>query len=136
MLTVYFDDPYWVGVLEEERDGYLFAARYIFGAEPSDQEIYDFVQHEYLALHSRMTAGVRATESILKRTINPKRMQREVRRTLQEAGVSSKAHEAMRLQQEVNKKERQQSAKADRDAHKAYKRVVAQQKAKAKHRGH
>lgn len=129
MFTVYFDAPYWVGVLEEERDGYLFAARYIFGAEPSDQEIYDFVLHEYLALRNRISTGVRIEEAISKRVLNPKRMQREVRRAIQEEGVSSKAHEAMRLQREVNKQERQQSAKA-------YKRAVAQHKAKAKHRGH
>lgn len=136
MFTVYFDDPYWVGVLEEERDGYLFAARYIFGAEPSDQEIYDFVLHGYLALRNRMSTGVRIEAAISKRVLNPKRMQRKVRRAIQEEGVSSKAHEAMRLQREVNKQERQQSAKADRDAHKAYKWAVAQHKAKAKHRGH
>lgn len=136
MFTVYFDDPYWVGVLEEERDGYLFAARHIFGAEPSDQGIYEFVRQAYVPLHNRLTAGVRVEKGLSQPHVNPKRMQREVRRAMQEEGVSSKAHEAMRLQQEVHKKERQQSAKADRDAHKAYKRTVAQHKAKAKHRGH
>jgi hypothetical protein len=45
-LTVSFDPPYWVGVLEEERDGVLYAARYIFGAMPGNQEIYDLVRHD------------------------------------------------------------------------------------------
>ena len=52
-LTVFFDGRFWVGVLEhhELRHGgdansraiTVRAARHVFGAEPSDVELYDFL---------------------------------------------------------------------------------------------
>jgi hypothetical protein len=38
-LTIYHDGQYWVGVVEEQDQGKLKAARYIFGTEPKDEEI-------------------------------------------------------------------------------------------------
>ena len=99
-LTILFDSPYWIGLLEDERDGLLYAARYIFGAEPSDQEVYQFVLHDLLSLTAQMTVGI-PFEQNLQRHVNPKRMQREVRRELAQAGITSKAQEAMRLQIET-----------------------------------
>lgn len=39
-LTVYFDDPFWVGVYERQENGRLSACRLVFGAEPKDYEVY------------------------------------------------------------------------------------------------
>src|SRR5579859_8124629 len=100
-LTVLFDSPYWIGLLEMERDGCLYAARHIFGSEPSNQEVYEFVQRDLLALQTRMTVGI-LTALPPDRPKNPKRMQREVRRQIAAVGISSKAHEAMRVQIEQN----------------------------------
>ena len=33
-LTVYFEEPFWVGVFERIEDGKLSVAKVIFGAEP------------------------------------------------------------------------------------------------------
>ena len=41
MLTVYFDDPFWVGVFERAEGGKLSAARITFGAEPKDHEVWE-----------------------------------------------------------------------------------------------
>jgi hypothetical protein len=57
-LTIYFESPYWIGLLEEERDGLLYVGRHIFGTEPSDAQVYDFVLHELTALQARMTVGL------------------------------------------------------------------------------
>ena len=57
-LTVLFDTPYWIGLSEVERDGCLYVARHIFGAEPSDAEVSEFVQRDLLTLQARMTVGV------------------------------------------------------------------------------
>ena len=133
-LTVYFESPYWIGLLEEERGGLLYVGRHIFGAEPSDAEVYDFVLHEMTTLQARMTVGV-PIESELVRSVNPKRMAREVRRELAQGNIPSKAQEAMRMQIEVNKVEHKQQSREERDALRAYKREVAHAKAKAKHRG-
>ena len=38
-LTVYFEEPFWVGVFERIEDGKLSVAKVIFGAEPKDYEV-------------------------------------------------------------------------------------------------
>ena len=35
-LTVYFDDPFWVGVFEHTESGKLSVSKVTFGAEPKD----------------------------------------------------------------------------------------------------
>ncbi len=37
-LTVYFEEPFWVGVFERIEDGKLSVAKVTFGAEPKDYE--------------------------------------------------------------------------------------------------
>jgi hypothetical protein len=133
-LTIFFDSPFWVGVLEEEHAGTLYAARQVFGAEPSDQQVYEFVLHDLAALRAQMVAGVTAADRPVKR-LNPKRLQREIRRDLARAGVSSKAHEALRLQLEQHKQSRQEITREQRDAEREHKRAIQRDKARQKHRG-
>ena len=42
-LTVFFEEPFWVGVFEQETDGVICAARVVFGAQPTDAEVFEFV---------------------------------------------------------------------------------------------
>ena len=135
-LTILFDPPYWIGLLEAESDGLLYAARHIFGAEPSDPEVYAFVQNDLLPLMRSMTVGLPIDSAVTPRHINPKRMQRVMRREVSQTDISSKAHEAMRLQIEANVQERLVITRAQRDAQRQHKRDVAATKAKAKHKGH
>ncbi|MBT2233343.1 DUF2992 family protein [Nonomuraea sp. NEAU-A123] len=51
-LSVYLDGPFWVGVLELVEDGELRATRFTLGAEPTDPELYDY-------LNARRLAGAR-----------------------------------------------------------------------------
>ena len=50
-LTVYFDDPFWVGVFELIKDGKLSVCKVTFGAEPKDCEVWEFILKHYFALH-------------------------------------------------------------------------------------
>ena len=38
-LSVFFDEPFWVGVFERIEDGKLSVAKVTFGAEPKDYEV-------------------------------------------------------------------------------------------------
>ena len=49
-LTVYYDDPFWVGVFERYSDGKLTACKVTFGTEPKDYEIWEFVLRHYYEL--------------------------------------------------------------------------------------
>ena len=44
-LTVFFEDPFWVGVFERIEDGKLSVCKVTFGAEPKDYEVWDYILH-------------------------------------------------------------------------------------------
>ena len=46
-FTVLFQPPFWVGIAERwSQDGYQ-AARVVFGAEPTDAQLYQWLQREW-----------------------------------------------------------------------------------------
>ena len=67
--------------------------------------------------------------------INPKRMQRDSKRQIQNLGIGTKSQQALKLQQEKNKTVR----KAKRKEQKEFKRdkmyILRQQKKREKHKG-
>ncbi len=134
-LTVLFDTPYWIGLLEVERDGCLYAAQHVSGAEPSDAEVCEFVQRDLLTLQARMTVGLPIKHHTEELRPNPKRVQREIRQHMAEQDITSKAQEAMRLQIEQNKHESVQMSREQREALRLYKREIVRKKAKARHKG-
>ena len=46
-LTVYFEEPFWVGVFERMENGKLSVCKVTFGAEPKDYEVWEFVLKHY-----------------------------------------------------------------------------------------
>ena len=46
-LTVFFDNPFLVGVFECVEKNKLSVCRVVFGAEPKDYEVYDFILKNY-----------------------------------------------------------------------------------------
>ena len=49
-LTVFFEDPFWVGVFERIEDGKLSVCKVTFGVEPKDYDVWDYVLHHYYEL--------------------------------------------------------------------------------------
>ena len=49
-LTVFFEEPFWVGVFEHIEDEKLSVAKVTFGAEPKDYEIQKYLQKYYYSL--------------------------------------------------------------------------------------
>lgn len=99
-LTVYFEDPFWVGVLERIEDGALSVCKVTFGAEPKDYEIWDFVLKYYDRLEFSPSVAVAAAK---KNMGNPKRQQREARKQTAAVGIGTKAQQALQLQREERK---------------------------------
>ena len=58
-LTVYHDGQFWVGLAEHVEDGRYGVARIVFGAEPSDEEILQFVVCKWEKLSSSMANRLR-----------------------------------------------------------------------------
>lgn len=50
-LTVFFENPFWVGIIECNEDGKLTASKITFYKEPKDHEIRDFILKKYNQLN-------------------------------------------------------------------------------------
>ena len=130
-LTVFFEEPFWVGVFERISEGGLSACRVTFGAEPKDYEIYDFVLKKY----GRLRFSPAVATDVREAGRNPKRVQREVRKQVESTGIGTKSQQALKLQQEQWKTERKNANRERREAEKERKFELKQQKRKEKHRG-
>ena len=71
-LTVFFDDPFWVGVFERADGGRLSVCRVVFGAEPRDAEVLALVLRRW----QRLTFNEAVPAAAKPRCRNPKRRQR------------------------------------------------------------
>ena len=130
-LTVFFEEPFWVGVFERIEDGKLSVAKVTFGAEPRDCELYAFILRHYAEL--RFSPAVEAAAAPSHK--NPKRTQREVRRQMADAGISTKSQQALKLQQEQCKTEGREKSREQKRLEARQRFVPKQQKKQAKHRG-
>lgn len=131
VLTVLFEDPFWIGVYEREWDGRYEVCKITFGAEPKDYEVYDFLLKNWK--HLPFSPPVKAAP-MAEHAVNPKRLQREIRRATRPAGVGAKAQHALKLQQEQRKAERgREQRDAEKDRQYA---ILRQEKRRQKHRGH
>ena len=131
-LTVYFEDPFWVGVFERIENGKLTVAKVTFGAEPKDYEIQEYIQRYYFSLKFSP-----AVDTVVKETKrNPKRIKREAKKQMQETGIGTKSQQALKLQQEQNKQERKVRSREKREADQLRMFELKQQKKREKHKGH
>ena len=130
-LTVYFEDPFWVGVFERYENESLAVCKVTFGAEPKDGEVFEFVLKNYTKL--KFSPAVKM--QIKKAAENPKRLQREARKQTQTKGIGTKSQQALKLLQEQNKLAGKVRSKERRLEEKQYKFALKQQKRKEKHKG-
>ena len=131
-LTVYFEEPFWVGVFERIEGGKLSVAKVTFGAEPKDYEVQEYIQKHYASL--KFSPAVDTVVKDIKR--NPKRMQREAIRQMQKTGIGTKSQQALKLQQEQYKQEHKIRSKEKKEAEELRKFEMKQQKKREKHKGH
>lgn len=130
-LTVYFEDPFWVGVFERIENGKLSVSKVTFGSEPKEYEIQEFIDRNYYRL--KFSPSVEIT--VRKTSSNPKKAQREAAKQTRQSGIGTKSQQALQLQREENKLERKVHSREMREAEKQRKFELKQQKRKQKHRG-
>ena len=131
-LTVFFEDPFWVGVFERIEDRKLSVCKVTFGAEPKDYDVLDFVLHHYYELSfspAIETENRRAAE-------NPKRRLRNARKHLENPGIGTKSQQALQRQREEMKTERRQLSREERDAEAQRRFEMKQAKKKEMRRGY
>lgn len=131
-LTVFFEDPFWIGVFERTDEGKLTVCKVTFGAEPRDGDVWEFILQHYdkLLFSTAVETKIRQTAD------NPKRRLRNARKQTERSGVSTKSQEALQLQREERKTERRQLGREQREADIQHRFEMKQQKKKEKRRGH
>ena len=131
-LTVYFEDPFWVGVFERIEDGKLSVCKVTFGAEPKDYDVLDFVLPHYYELAFSTAIEIETRQA----ADNPKRRKRNVRKHLENTGIGTKSQQALQRQREEMKTERRQINREEREAEAQRRFEMKQAKKKEKRRGH
>lgn len=103
-LTVYHDGQFWVGMVEYVEDGMLRVARVVFGAEPSNEEIYRWVLERWTSL--RLSAEAEPVGPRVGRLPgNPKRRAREAAKAMRQHGSSTASQLALARERERVKDE-------------------------------
>lgn len=149
-FTLFFDGRFWVGVLElherrrgaeaNDRGGTVRAVRHVFGAEPSDVELYDFLLTHGGALVDRAAASPpvpvsRPVDSSSTPRPNPKRAARQAAKEAARARPSTAAQAALAAAREEtatrasHDRSRRRRQQADEDW------ARRRQRAKRRHRG-
>ena len=73
-FTVFFEDPFWIGLFEYREQQLLYLKRIVFGSEPSEQVVYEWLKGCWYSISFQ--APVETVRSKASHR-NPKRMQRE-----------------------------------------------------------
>jgi hypothetical protein len=134
IFTVFFEDPFWVGVFSLNGPNTAKYCRVVFGKEPSDIELYEYFLKNYYFLKFSESVSIEAQETAIK---NPKRRQREISKELHSRMRTRKSYEAVKLAlQQSQKKQKQAAKKADKEARDNHIFDLKQQKYKEKHKGH
>ena len=131
-LSVFFEEPFWVGVFERIENGKLSVSKITFGAEPKDNEVYLFILKHYYDL--RFSPAVKA--AVKEKHINPKRMQREIKNRMSNTVIGTKSQQALKLQKEQFKTERKKKTRGQKQAEEKRLFKLKQKKKREKHKGH
>ena len=131
-LTVYFEDPFWVGLYErEEKDGYQ-VSKITFGAEPRDYEVYEWLLTRWGTLRFSSFLPSNAPK---KNQQNRKRVKREAGKWLSGPPVGTKAQEALKLQRAELKISYQEGKRNRKREEEAKKYRLHPEKKRKKHKG-
>ena len=106
-LTVFFEEPFWIGVFERVEGKKLSVCKVTFGAEPKEYEIQAYILKNYYRLKFSPAVEV----SIKKPASNPKKVQREARKQTLVSGIGTKSQQAIQLQREAMKTKRREEKK-------------------------
>jgi hypothetical protein len=132
-FIVTFEDPFWVGIIKIEDNNKIRIARWIFGSEPSEAEIYDFLYNDYDKLKFHEVQTDKVNKEYYK---SPKRIQKEIRQIKQKGVNLKKSYDIIKKQYESMKTEKKKNKKIKKQEKEVQKFQLKQEKKKQKHRGH
>jgi hypothetical protein len=136
-ITVFFEEPFWVALIEREIDGRYSVARAVIGtSEPSGAILavfFDRLNYESLRFSESVQTDSREKKEVgFKKQLHKNNEYRssEYRHTY------SKAHAMLKQQQSELKTERKKVSRQEKEKSFQLKFNLRQQKKKEKHKGH
>ena len=129
-VTVYYEEPFCTGLFERIVDGKLSVCKVVFGAEPKEYELKEYILVRYYRLNYSPSIKVITKE----KNINPKRRQRIARKQTQEMGIGTKSQQALQQQREQMKVERKKISKDQKEEKQQQLYELKKQKRKEKHK--
>lgn len=133
-LTVLFEDPFWIGIFESESDKCYEVAKVVFGPEPTEVQLYEFINNQFYFIPFSKSND---TINILKdNIIGYKRFQRKIKKQQSQCSIGTKAQNAIKIQQESKKFERKNESKIRKELEQERLFKLKQIKKKEKHKGH
>lgn len=133
-LTVYHDGQFWVGVVECVENGMLRVSRVVFGAEPSNEELYAWVLAHWTHLNLSTTAECVGVH-FGRLPGNPKRRAREAAKAMRTHGPSTASQLALARERERVKDELQGERAVRRRDEARSRWEDRREKKRRKHRG-
>ncbi|RAR42369.1 DUF2992 family protein [Paenibacillus sp. MDMC362] len=106
----------------------------MFGNEPKDSEVLEFVNEKMMELMSLTKVGTNAKRSKITR-VNPKKLARQASKEIAQRGLNNHAQEAIKLNLESRKLQRKVHDRQQILEENERKYQLRVQKAKKKHRG-
>lgn len=134
-LTVLFDGAFWIGIFEEYNDGKYCVYKYLFGSEPKDYQIYETIHKEFYEFKFTLQMQDDLCSNNHKK-INYKKMQRMIKKEVNNKGIGTKAQRAISMNRELNKIESKKKKKVNKEQLNKLNYEKKQQKKKEKKRGH
>lgn len=133
-LSVFFGDPFWIGILERVSEGNLSVCKVTFGPEPKEYEVNAFLAENYFKL--RFGPPIEVSDPGADKRKNPKRAQKEAAKLMSSAEPGTRSQQALKRMQEQGKMERKSRNRQEKEAQEELRFQLRQQKRKEKHRGH
>ncbi|BCN29908.1 YjdF family protein [Anaeromicropila herbilytica] len=131
-LQVFFEEPFFIAICEKQEENKLMVSKIVFGTEPKDFEVQEMILNRWYQL--KFSPSLEEEIKPITR-INPKRLQRNVKKQLSELGIGTKSQQALKLLHEQNKIDRKSRSRERKEEIKERQFELKQQKKKEKHRG-
>ena len=132
-FTVFFEAPFWKGIYEREEKNKLSVAIVIFGTEPKDKEVLQFLNTNFNRLSFSKVVDREKKPKVIQ---NYKRLQRKIKKEIQSKGIGTKSQQALQQQREILKTERKRKIKEMKKEWQQQQFEQKQQKKKQKRKGH
>ena len=132
VFTIFFEDPFWVGILEENYNGINYMGKHIFGAEPSNSELLQFYIYEF----EKIKKLIIGETGIVTKKMNFKKSINKSKKAQNKTGVGTKSQNLFKKAFEKTKDIKKKERKIDEIICKEEKYIKKLEKKNERRKGH